>query len=177
MTAKAVIDLFKQILIDSDADPTAKGKLGAAQVASRIVMVMVGTEELRDDGSFQLIKQTRKSSNLQWLKFTWDLFLIVVTIIPSSRNSENWIKVHLFQSSRQAPDPTISDITQFTFIHFTARCIIGKPFGEIVSIPFIQRIPVMSPAAISPLARRSMSSLETSASDTQQPRSPSSCTK
>jgi hypothetical protein len=104
-------------------------------------MAMVGTEELRDEGYFQLIKQTRQNPDPQWLKFTWDLFLIVATIVPSSRNSENWIKAHLFQSSRDAPDPTIIDIAYFTFIRFTTRCIIGKPLGDIIPIPLIERIP------------------------------------
>jgi hypothetical protein len=140
-SAKAAIDLFRQIMLYTGADPTAKGKPGTALVANRIVGMTLGIVELRDEIYFQLIKQTRENPNPECLKLTWDLFLIIATLVPSSRNSENWIKAHLFQSSRDATDPVISDIAQFAFIRFTTRCLIGKPFGDSVPLPVIQTIP------------------------------------
>jgi hypothetical protein len=88
---------------------------------------------------FQLMKQTRNNPNPDWLHKTWELFLIIVTYFPSTKDSENWIKSHF---SRQIRDPntTIAQLAQFCYIRFSARCAIGKPL-ETKEIGYTQRIP------------------------------------
>ena len=95
--------------------------------------------ELRDEVYFQLIKQTQNNPNREWLIKTWNLFLIISTIFPSTRNSENWIKSHLAHSMNST-DREISNFARFTYIRFSSRCSIGIPYDYdekyILEIPF-----------------------------------------
>jgi hypothetical protein len=139
-SSKAAIDCFKLILTYTGADPTSKTKPGMAILVSRLISNLVSIPELRDEVYFQLIKQTRDNGNRDCLKLTWDLFLIVATMIPASRNSETWIKAHLYNSSQDVRIPEISDMAQFTYIRFNTRCLIGKPLLD-NALPIIHRTP------------------------------------
>lgn len=94
--------------------------------ADQLVQIMTNNPCLHDEVYFQLIKQTRHNPNIEWELKTWELFLIITTIFPSSRNSENWIKSHLAQNLN-SPNRTIAEYAQLSYIRFSARCAIGKP--------------------------------------------------
>jgi hypothetical protein len=138
-SAKASIDTFKLILSFTGADPKDKARFGSPTLANRLITLAIATSELRDEIYFQLIKQTRGNPNPSALLKTWELFLIFATLIPSSRDSEHRIKVHLYQSVKEA-DAAISDIAQFTYIRFNTRTIIGKPVAD-VTVPMLESIP------------------------------------
>jgi hypothetical protein len=136
-SAKLAIDCFKLILTYTGADP--KAKAGQSMTVNRLVSHLVATEELRDEIFFQLVKQTRGNPTRICLLKTWELFLMCATLIPATRNSEQSIKGHLYQTLKDS-DPVIADIAQFTYIRLNTRCIIGKPATDI-GIPVIQQIP------------------------------------
>jgi hypothetical protein len=138
-SVKASIDAFKLILSYTGVDVKDKVKPGSAITASRLVTQSCLIAELRDEVFFQLIKQTRGNPNHECLFRTWELFLIFATLVPSSRDSERWIKAHLYQSISD-PDPAIGDLAQFTYIRFSSRFIIGKPTTDF-ALPMIQQIP------------------------------------
>jgi len=94
---------------------------------------------IRDEVYFQLIKQTRQNPKLDWEMKTWDLFLLISTIYPSSHNSENWIKSHLARCSQNSNNE-IANIAQFTYIRFSTRCAIGKTLED-RPMNFIEKIP------------------------------------
>ena len=80
---------------------------------------------LRDELYFQLIKQTNNNPNDDALLKTWQIFVIVASIYPSSLDSEVWIKSHLSREALKQSKP-INDYAQFTYIRFCARCAKGK---------------------------------------------------
>ena len=104
-----------------------------------MISLLQENPKMRDEVYFQLIKQTRDNPNPEWLKHTWELFLIIATFFPSSRDSEIWIKSHLFEMSR-SPVDFIHTYSQFSYIRFCARCSIGKPF-ETSELNIIKNIP------------------------------------
>lgn len=125
---KNSVRCFKLILTYTGIIPTKNTDLAAIE----LVQLLMSNANLRDEVYFQLVKQTRENPNPEWEKKTWDLFLIIATIFPSSRNSEVWIKSHIAQSS-QDKDTNCASIIQFTFIRFSSRCAIGKPMNDLPS--------------------------------------------
>jgi hypothetical protein len=122
---KPAIEIFKLILAYTGADPNSK-TISQPSTVERIVSQLTQLPELRDEIFFQLIKQTRENHRWDVLQFTWELFLIVATVFPSSRNSEDWIKTYLYGAAT-GPDQSVADIAQFTYIRFDLRCQIGRP--------------------------------------------------
>jgi hypothetical protein len=96
-SSKAAIDCFKLILGFTGADTKDKARAGGAVSANRLITTAISMPEVRDEIFFQLVKQTRGCSNRDCLLKTWELFLIFATVIPATRDSEQWIKAHLFQ--------------------------------------------------------------------------------
>ncbi|KAH0785046.1 RhoGAP domain containing protein [Histomonas meleagridis] len=119
---KNAVKCFKLILNYTGVIPVK----GASVCADQLVQILTNNPSLYDEVYFQLIKQTRQNPNPDWEIKTWELFLIIATIFPSSRNSEVWIKSHLARSA-MSPSKDISNLAQFTYIRFSARCAIGKP--------------------------------------------------
>jgi hypothetical protein len=107
--------------------------------ALKLVNAVVESPELRDEVYFQLIKQTRNNPRADCCLRTWDLFLVLATVCPSSRESENWVKSHLARYAKHS-DAKVADIAQFAYIRFSARCSIGKDL-ESVNMQEISRIP------------------------------------
>jgi hypothetical protein len=138
-SAKAAIDAFRLILAYTGADPKDKTKPGGALTANKLVSQAFTIAEVRDEIFFQLVKQTRGNPNRDVLLRTWELFLVVATIIPATRDSEQWIKAHLYQSTSD-PDKRVAEIAEFTYIRFNTRFVIGKPMADF-ALPMIQQIP------------------------------------
>jgi hypothetical protein len=132
---KQAIQCFKWILNFTGVD-TVKNP---AAIADKLVAALQTSPVLRDEVMFQLMKQTRQNPNPDWLKKTWELFLIVVTFFPSTKNSEVWIKSHFSQNIRD-DNWHIAQLAQFCYIRFSARCAIGKPL-ESYPPGYIQQIP------------------------------------
>ncbi|OHT09812.1 RhoGAP domain containing protein [Tritrichomonas foetus] len=134
--SKLAISSFKYILYYTGVLPSKT----PAAYADRLINHMYTNPAIRDEVMFQLIKQTRKNPNKDWLQKTWELFIIVVTVFPSSRNSENWIKSHLASESKGS-DEIISQYASFAYIRFSARCALGKPLDLANDIGSLQKIP------------------------------------
>jgi hypothetical protein len=135
-TEKLAFLCFRWILIYTGVE----NQRNPAAYAERLVNALRETPILRDEVMFQLMKQTCGNPNPDWLLRTWELFLIVVTCFPSTKNSEIWIKSHFSHHIRD-PVQDIAELAQFCYIRFAARCAVGKPLDG-VSAGFIQSIPV-----------------------------------
>jgi hypothetical protein len=134
---RAAVQCFKHILSYTGADPTSKPS--GPMAALKLVQAIMESPELRDEVYFQLIKQTRNNPRPDCCLRTWDLFLIVATLCPSSRESENWVKSHLARYAKHS-DAKVADIAQFAYIRFNARCGVGKDV-ESVNMQEVSRIP------------------------------------
>jgi hypothetical protein len=132
---KLAVKCFRLILGYSGVVP-AKTQL---ECAEQLVSTLYSTPALRDEVMFQLAKQTRNNPNEKWLIETWKLFLIVVTYFPSTQNCEVWIRSH-FTTEIHNENQTISDLAQFCYIRYTARCAIGKPLQDPPE-GFLQQVP------------------------------------
>jgi hypothetical protein len=120
---KLAIEAFKLILAYS-------GSSGQPDHAVKLVDMLVNCPQVRDEVYFQLIKQTRSNPDPMNQIRTWQLFLIVASLFPSTRDSEVWVKSHL---SRCLDDKSVlvSELAQFTYIRFGATCAKGQPPSEI----------------------------------------------
>lgn len=132
---KSAIQIFEDILSYTGVKPSHN----ANQIPSKIVNLLYSQPALRDEVYFQLVKQTTNCPDQNILQKSWELFLVLATIFPSTRDSEVWIQAHIARHS-QDPCPKISQLAHFTFIRFDARCCIGDVYsnlrpGEIQSIP------------------------------------------
>ena len=133
--SKLALQCFKWILQYT----TVIQSRAPAAAAENIVNMLMTNPALRDEVFFQLIKQTSHTPTNKILQKGLELFLIIATIFPSSRNSENWIKAHLVTMSRH-PDILIAALAQFTYIRFYARCAMGRPL-EHLEIGYVKKIP------------------------------------
>jgi len=132
---KIALQCFKWIL---QYTGVSQSKSPAAAAESIVNSLMVNPA-LRDELYFQLIKQTSHTPSNEFLVKGMELFLIIGTIFPSSRNSENWIKAHLVMMSKHS-DLLIASISQFAYIRFSARCACGKPKDQL-ELNYIKKIP------------------------------------
>ena len=132
---KLSLQTFKWILQYTGVIPTKSPILCGENIVNTLLL----NPALRDEVYFQLIKQTSHTPSNEFLVKGMELFLILSTIFPSSRNSENWIKAHLSQMSKH-PDLLIHSISQFSYIRFSSRCAIGKP-KENLEVNYIKKIP------------------------------------
>jgi hypothetical protein len=139
MVQKKAIESFRLILSYSGADGSSK-QAGNPAIAQKLIGLIAATPELSDEVFGQLIKQTRGNPRRECLLKTWELFMIIVTVFPSTRNSEESIKSHLFRSGLVV-DAKLAAIAQFTYIRFCGRCLIGKSLDPI-ALPLITTIPL-----------------------------------
>ena len=95
--------------------------------ATLIVGMLYVEEPLIDEVYFQIIKQTQHNPRPDCLIDTFNLFLIIATIFPSTLNSETWIKSFLSQKMDD-PDLAVSTLAKFIYIRFQTRCLIGKAY-------------------------------------------------
>jgi hypothetical protein len=93
--AKISIAAFKLILKWTGAGPASRKGQCSASTCRKLLKILKDAPEVRDEIFCQLVKQTRKCPDPGCLSNTWDLFLIVATIFPSSQDSEGFIKSHL----------------------------------------------------------------------------------
>jgi len=119
---KAATKCFKFILDYMGVTGSKPSTLAAINIVRSVTLM----PELRDEIYFQLIKQTQNVPNKEWAVRGWELFLIMASLFPSTRNSEKWIKSHIAHNM-QVPDREISNIARFTYIRFSSRCAKGVP--------------------------------------------------
>ena len=134
--AKHAIKAFKYILIYTEVI----NHKNPASYADKIMKILQNSPPLRDEIMFQLVKQTRNNPNPLWLKKTWELFVIVVTVFPSTRNSEVYIKSHMASESKSSNEE-VAQLASFAYIRFSARCAIGKEMDTSQEIGLYQKIP------------------------------------
>jgi hypothetical protein len=131
--AKQALESFKLILSYTGAGGSQQQPKVALQTLRRLLKLGVDFSDLRDEIFFQLVKQTRKNTDLDCALRTWELFLIIATVLPSTRNSENDIKSHLVHHARSRLK-NVSIMAQFIYIRYGARCCVGKPMDDAANI-------------------------------------------
>jgi hypothetical protein len=130
-------EVFKSILTYTTIDSSSQKE--KVTLISKVISLIQPEEELRDEVYMQLVKQTTGNPNLESLYHTWKVFLVIVSIFPSSQKCEECIKSHLVASSVNS-DPRIVEIVQFTFIRYSARCCSGKMASGQFPTPVIEKM-------------------------------------
>jgi hypothetical protein len=110
------------------------------QAVRQILQILRDTPIFIDECFFQLVKQTINNRNVTILIKTWELFLIVATIFPSSNDRYKWILAHLARNTTDA-DQRIAHVATFIFLRFEARHYIGTPFNYSAERGYVERIP------------------------------------
>ena len=100
--------------------------------------------ELRDEIYSQLIKQTTECPDIKALEKAWELFLLIATLFPSSRNSEDFIKSHIAaaiqpKERNELHSAKIQLYAELTYYRFVSRNNIQKnaqqpPMNALVGI-------------------------------------------
>jgi hypothetical protein len=96
--------------------------------------------EITDELYFQLIKQTINNSNSPSLHKTWQLFLIVATIFPSTRDRYPWILSHIARSTTDQ-DSRIASIATLTFMRYQTRHYLKTPLSYQSNLEYLNVIP------------------------------------
>jgi hypothetical protein len=131
---KLAVRCFKWILQYTGVDPVKN----PGALAEKLLQSLT-TPVLRDEVMFQLMKQTRENSSTPIRQKTWELFLIVVTLYPSTKKAEPYIANH-FLKSLGTTNKTIASLANFCLIRFSARCAVGKPM-EVPNYSICHTIP------------------------------------
>ena len=100
--------------------------------AKTIIDIIENNLEIVDEVYFQLIKQTNHNVNSVWELKTWELFLIVASIFPSSKYNSDRIKAHIAHHICNG-NSVITDICCFTYIMFYTRCECNEIDKELLS--------------------------------------------
>jgi hypothetical protein len=82
-------------------------------------------ESLVDEFYFQLMKQTSNNRNNEFLLRTWELFLIVASIFPATKDRTLWVAAHIARFTGH-PDQRIAVVSLFVLIRFQARGYLGQ---------------------------------------------------
>ena len=127
--------IFKEILEYTGAS----GKPPNPNAAIKFVHLIQEDKRLVDEAYFQLMKQTNGNVDPQILARTWEMFLILATLFPSSDGCQIWIKSHIVRGM-QATERDIKMLCSFTYIRFTSRCSIGEPLKDFSDM-YILEIP------------------------------------
>jgi hypothetical protein len=131
--ARQALESFKLILSYTGADCPPPPPRTALPTLRRLLKLGVDCPDLIDEIFFQLVKQTRKNNDPECALRTWELFLIVASALPSTRNSEHDIKSHLACHARSRAK-NLATIAQFTYIRYDGRCKVGKPMDDAANI-------------------------------------------
>jgi hypothetical protein len=121
--AKGAVEAFKIILAYTQP---RKANSGSIQTALSLLKILITDLTLRDEIYFQLMKQTNRNTDKDSLLLTWQLLLMVATLVPSTKPFEMWIKAHLLRNS-QEKNRQLSRTIQLTDFRFAARSAIGAP--------------------------------------------------
>lgn len=133
---KSAVKMFQHILEYTGAN----GKSRNENAAIVLVRILEKEPKLIDELFFQLIKQTNGCPSMEILGYTWELFCIIATIFPCSKDVEVWIQAHI-ASSISNEDTKIRLITTFTYIRFTSRCSTNE-VKQHVTDSYIKEIPI-----------------------------------
>ncbi|OHT15316.1 RhoGAP domain containing protein [Tritrichomonas foetus] len=119
---KIAIQCFNYILgfigIQNDKTP--------AEYAHYLVSELYANTPLRDEIYVYLICQTTDVNSEEYCAKAWQLFLIIASLFPSSRDLEVWVLSHISMVAMRQPYEGIADIAQFTYIRFETRCSLNK---------------------------------------------------
>lgn len=133
---KSAIHMFKQILEYTGAN----GKQRNDNASVELVRTVLKDDRVIDECYFQLIKQTNGNPHKDILGYTWELFCIIATIFPCSKDVEVWIQAHI-ASSISNEDTKIRLLCTFTYIRFTSRCSTGETMQNVTDA-YIKEIPI-----------------------------------
>ncbi|KAH0793876.1 RhoGAP domain containing protein [Histomonas meleagridis] len=82
---------------------------------------------LRDEVFFQLIAQTTNTPNQDLKLRSWELFLIIASLFPSTLDSQLYILAHIAHTALDQNElEKVKEIAQLAFIRFESRCCIGR---------------------------------------------------
>lgn len=128
--------VFKKVLKYTGAK---HGKDPMKSLISILQLVRDNYDFLCDELYFQLVKQTTNNMNRQVLLKTWELFLIIATIFPSSDDCYMWILAHIGRFVID-PDSSVSAFAALTFLRFQTRHLLDMSLGS-YDRNFLARIP------------------------------------
>jgi hypothetical protein len=128
--------LFELVLEYTGVKPCAN----PLQTVRQILRTIKEYPVLADEIYFQLMKQTTNNRNSAFLLKTWELFLVVASIHPSSDERYITILAHLARATID-PDERISLIAGFIFIRFQTRHYLGTPYNIEANKHYVEHIP------------------------------------
>ncbi|KAH0793026.1 RhoGAP domain containing protein [Histomonas meleagridis] len=118
---KCILKYSRVITIKKNADEKADRAL------TKLVMLLCQYTALRDEVFFQLISQTTNTPNQDILRRTWELFLVVASLFPSTRDSQLYILSHIAHTALDENESQkVKEMAQLAYIRFESRCCIGR---------------------------------------------------
>lgn len=124
------VKAFKKILVYTHVAADKKTVITeekANKALQKLVFMLYRTISLRDEVFFQLISQTTGNTNKETNLRTWELFLIIASLFPPTRDSELYILAHIARTAfDKNEDENIRDLAQFSYIRLQNRACIGK---------------------------------------------------
>jgi hypothetical protein len=114
------------------------GSGGTPGLGSKLIEMMIGCSELRDEVYFQLLKQTRGCRDRNILIKMWQLLLVVITLIPPSKEAEDYVRAHVARSVT-GPSEKVCDLANLSFIRLSVTVARAKPATS-VSAAVVQAI-------------------------------------
>lgn len=124
------IKAFKKILIYTHVLADKKNVVTEEKTnkaLQKLVFMLYRNISLRDEVYFQLISQTTGNPNHETNTRTWELFLIISSLFPPTRDSELYILAHIGRTAfDKNEDEKIRDLAQFSYIRLQNRACIGK---------------------------------------------------
>ncbi|KAK8866447.1 Rho GTPase activating protein 39 [Tritrichomonas musculus] len=123
------ISTLQTINDSSIPNPGNTDYFSSPQAVDIIISMLYDEEALIDEVFFQLMKQTNQCPRFDWLIQTWNLFLVIASIFPSTKDSELWIKSFLMKNIADK-NKEIGTLVQFILIRFNIRCSIGCPIDK-----------------------------------------------
>ena len=114
----AGVKMFK-LLLQYTGVKQVKNPMSA--LVSVIQIIRDNYEFLCDEFYFQLVKQTTSNPSMSILLKTWEMFLIIASLYPSSQECYMWILAHIGRAVVDSADSNVSAIAALTFMRFETR--------------------------------------------------------
>jgi hypothetical protein len=109
---------------------TASPKKPDSSPVIKLIKLCAGSQELRDEVFFQLIKQTVKNRNEAICAKTWVLLLIIATAVPATPARQHEIKRQLAMHAT-GPNKAVARLAKWVFCRFCSRCELGTMLNPV----------------------------------------------
>lgn len=118
---KNAVELFEYLLMYAGLIRTRKSK---GTIMNSIFEILYKKPALRNEFYFQLQKQTTKCPDIEYLRCFWQVFFVVASHIPSSREDELYLKGYIASrvEYRDHDDYLDSFLKPLTYLRFDSTC-------------------------------------------------------